>query len=220
MGIEDNRKYDYPPRSEEEKNYRENNFFARDDNYWKNPFSNETILCRMSDGSVTRINEFRRIGHPGACGMSMYGTEGSYEQQSSSGGTGYSTKAGIWVNKNIDERLDVTELLKCDGVGADEIGGDMDKVNSLDGTHEGVSRLHDVSRLPKEFLGLPNGHAGSHQFLVDDFVKACVSGKRPPNNVWAAARYLIPGLIGHKSAMAGGKLMEVPDFGEGPKIRK
>ena len=214
MGIEDHREYTLPPKDEAEKEYREYDFYAREDRYWKNPFSNETILCKMSDGSVMRINEFRRIGHPGTVGMSLYGTDGSYEQQSSPTGGGYSTKAGIWLNKNLNERLDVTDLLSCEGVPAREVQGDMARVTGADGTHEGASKLHDLARLPKEFLGLPNGHAGSHQFLVDDFVRACVSGKTPPNHVWAAARYLIPGLIGHESAMNGSVLMEVPDFGD------
>ena len=39
------------------------------------------LLCRMSDGSTARISEFRRIGHPGTVGMSLYGTEASYEEQ-------------------------------------------------------------------------------------------------------------------------------------------
>ncbi|MDA0748553.1 MAG: Gfo/Idh/MocA family oxidoreductase, partial [bacterium] len=59
----------------------EDNLYARKDNVWKNPFSNETMLCRMSDGSMARINEFRRIGHPGTVGMSLYGTEAGYEEQ-------------------------------------------------------------------------------------------------------------------------------------------
>ncbi|MCF7853264.1 MAG: Gfo/Idh/MocA family oxidoreductase [Candidatus Pacebacteria bacterium] len=213
MGIPDHRDYSLPPKSEEEKQYRLEDYYARDDSYWENPFSNETMLCKMSDGSVARINEFRRVGHPGTVGMSMYGTDGSYEQQSGATGTGYSTKAGIWVNKNLDERMDVTDLLACGGVPASDVPGNMDKVTAADGTHEGASKLHDLSRLPKEFIGLPNGHAGSHQFLVDDFVRACVSGRTPPNNVWDAARYLIPGLVAHESAMKGGELMEVPDFG-------
>jgi hypothetical protein len=70
-----------------------------------------------------------------------------------------------------------------------------------------------VHLLPREFAGLPNGHNGSHQFLVHDFVTACVTGQRPPNNVWDAARYLIPGLVAHESALQGGALMEVPDLG-------
>ncbi|MFA7184719.1 MAG: Gfo/Idh/MocA family oxidoreductase, partial [Victivallales bacterium] len=209
MGIPDHRDDALPPTSDLEWEYREDNFYARKDNFWKNPFSNETMLCKMSDGSVARINEFRRIGYPGAVRMSMYGTEGSYEQQ-----IGRNSKdSGMWLNKKLDERLDVTDLLRCDGVPATKITGEMSKVTSADGTHDRASKLHDLSRLPKEFIGLPNEHCGSHQFLVDDFVRACVTGKQPPNNVWQAARYLIPGLVAHESAMHGSVLMEVPDLG-------
>ena len=214
MGVEDHREYKLPPKDEEEKEYRSGDYYAREDNFWKNPFSNETMLCKMSDGSIMRTNEFRRAGHTGTSGMSMIGTDGSYEQQINPTGKGYSTKAAIWLNKNLDDRLDVSDLIACEGVADADVGGDMDKVTGTDGTHEGASKVHDLSRLPKEFLGLPNGHAGSHQFMVDDFVKACVSGKTPPNNVWDAARYLIPGLIAHESAMNGSVLMEVPDFGD------
>jgi hypothetical protein len=216
MGVPDRREHRWPAKSEEEKQYRRENYYARDDACWDNPFSNETMLCKMSDGSVARINEFRRIGHPGTVGMSMYGTDGSYEQQSGAAGAGYSAKAGIWVNKNLDERVDVTPLLECAGVPDSEIRGNMEKVTAADGTHQGASKLHDLSRLPREFIGLPNGHAGSHQFLVDDFVRACVSGRTPVNNVWDAARYLVPGLIAHESAIQGGQLMDVPDFGDPP----
>ena len=58
----------------------EDGLFDATMNVWGNAFSNETALCRMSDGSIARFNEFRRIGHPGTVGMSMYGTEGSYEE--------------------------------------------------------------------------------------------------------------------------------------------
>jgi hypothetical protein len=75
--------------------------------------------------------------------------------------------------------------------------------------------VHDLARLPKEYVGLPNGHNGSHQFLVDDFIRACVEGTLPPNNVWQAARYMAPGLVAHESAVRGGELLEVPDFGDG-----
>ena len=45
------------------------------DQVYNNHFSNETALCRMSDGSMARISEFRRVGHPGTVSMSLYGTE-------------------------------------------------------------------------------------------------------------------------------------------------
>jgi len=76
--------------------------------------------------------------------------------------------------------------------------------------------VHDVSQLPKEFKGMPNGHEGAHQFLVHEFVTAVADRRQPPNNVWQAARYLVPGLIAHESALKGGVLMDVPDFGAGP----
>jgi len=181
------------------------NLYAREDNVWKNPFSNETMLCRMSDGSMARFNEFRRIGHPGTVGMSLYGTEGSYEEQ---------VGGQMWVTKNRAECLDLQAELACRGISTS--GGLMERVTGADGTHLDVSSVHPVERLPKEFVGLPNGHNGSHQFLVHDFVTACVTRVHPPNNVWQAARYLLPGLMAHESAMQGGKLMDVPDLGDPP----
>ena len=180
------------------------NLYAREDNVWKNPFSNETMLCRMSDGSMARISEFRRIGHPGTVGMSLYGTEAGYEE-----GVG----ARTWVTKDRSTCIDLSEELRCGSIPISADTGEMAKVTSADGTHHGVSAVHPVHLLPGEFAGLPNGHNGSHQFLVHDFVTACVTGERPPNNVWDAARYLIPGLIAHESALQGGVLRDVPDLG-------
>jgi len=157
--------------------------FNRKGSFWNNNFSNEAMLCRMSDGSVARFNEFRRIGHPGTVRMSLHGTEAGYEEQH---------EGKMWVTKDTKSCIDLRTELDC-----------------LE-----VSKIHPVHRLPKEFLGLESGHCGSHHFLVDDFVKSCVSGAQPPINIYQAARYVIPGLIGHESAMQGGVLLDVPDFGD------
>lgn len=161
-----------------------------------NVFSNETALFEMSDGSSARINEFRRIGHSGGERLSLYGTEGSFELQAGN---------AVWVHKGGIE--DVTAALACPGR----------KVRG--GTFVEASSVHPIERLPREFLGLPNGHWGSHQFLVDDFVQSCVTGKLPPNNVWQAARYLVPGLIAHESSKRSGRRLAVPDLGDAPKQR-
>ena len=84
------------------------------------------------------------------------------------------------------------------------------------GTYAGLSRVHAVGRLPKEFAGQASGHAGSHAFLVEDFVQACATGQHAPTDVWQAARYCVPGLIAHESAKQGGALLEIPDFGDSP----
>jgi predicted dehydrogenase len=170
--------------------------FHQPDPVHDNHFSNETMLCRMSDGSMARFNEFRRVGHPGTVRLSLFGTKGSYEQN---------TATKVWVTRDPKELQDVTHRLAIEDLPAP--GG---------GRYTGVSRVHPVDRLPRSFVGLPNDHLGSHQFLVDDFVRSCVTGSLPPNNVWQAARYLLPGFVGHESALSGGVLLEVPDFGDAP----
>jgi predicted dehydrogenase len=186
----------------------EDGIYAPGANAWDNRFSDQCALYRMSDGSVCRINEFRRVGHPGTVRMTLFGTEGSFE---------HNAAGAVWLTKHGQEPLD--ERLACVGVPAGQAAGgaaSMDRVTAQDGTHLGVSSVHPVERLPREFIGLPNGHAGAHQFLVCDFVEACVHGRLPPNHVWDAARYMLPGLVAHESARQGGRLLEIPDLGGPP----
>ena len=177
-------------------------------NMWNNTFSNQTALFTMSDGSCCRINEFRRIGHPGTVRMTLFGTEGSFEDN---------TAGAMWLTKNKKESVDTLfEFVEAAeaGAGAPAADGGMNKVTSDDGTHKPYTRVHQADRLPEAFKTLPNGHYGSHQFLVDDFVKACYYNKTPPNNAWAAARYTIPGIIAHESSLKGGATLEIPDLGD------
>lgn len=82
---------------------------------------------------------------------------------------------------------------------------------------EGFAPIQDRSRLPKTMRNTPKfSHYNSHPFLVDDFVRAVMTGKLPPNNAWDSARYMIPGLIAHESALKDGMLMDIPDFGAAP----
>lgn len=173
----------------------EDGVYRPDVNRWRNAFSNQTALFQMSDGSSCRINEFRRIGHPGAVRMTLFGTAASFE---------HSRAGAIWLTKDRAAAQRLDEELAGTGVTTEH------------GTYAGLSRVHPVERLPQEFANVPTGHAGSHQFLVDDFVRACVEGRHPPNNVWMAARYCVPGLLAHESAVRGGELLEIPDFGDAP----
>ncbi|MDW7657639.1 MAG: Gfo/Idh/MocA family oxidoreductase [Bacillota bacterium] len=184
--------------------------YQKEANIYENEFSNQTALFRMSDGSMCRINEFRRIGHPGTVRLSLFGTEGSFE---------HNTQSAVWVTKDAKQKKLLDEQLTCRNVSAKSKAGrsvDMDLVTAAAGTYLGTAPIQPVDRLPETFIGLPNGHCGSHQFLVDDFVKACVSGMLPPNNIWDAARYVIPGLVAHESAKKDGLLLDIPDFGDAP----
>ncbi len=77
--------------------------------------------------------------------------------------------------------------------------------------HAKLAKVHHKYRLPEVYTALPNGHFGSHQFLVDDFMKALMTQKLPPNHAWRAAEYVLPGLIAHQSALRGGEVMKIPD---------
>ena len=82
----------------------------------------------------------------------------------------------------------------------------------------GLAPVHEPARLPQEFLGAPNGHEGSHQFLVDDFVTAVNKNQLPPVNAWVAARYTLPGIVAHQSALRGGVRLPIRDFGDAPAM--
>ena len=186
----------------------EDGIFRIGANMWDNVFSNETAMMRTSDGGMMRINEFRRIGWQGISSvqMGLYGTKGCYESQADS---------QVWVTIDPKEMVALNDLLACSQIPVNHVQSNMDQT-VLQEFHEGVSSVHPIGRLPKEFVGLNNGHCGSHQFLVDDFVKAVTTNMLPPNHVWASARYCIPGLVAHQSAKRDGEMMDIPDLGEPP----
>ncbi|RAP76569.1 Gfo/Idh/MocA family protein [Paenibacillus montanisoli] len=187
----------------------EDEIFRVGNNLWDNPFSNETALMRTSDGGMMRINEFRRAGWTGKNGtyMSIFGTKGSYEEHANS---------QVWSGFEHGTLEDITELLDCKpGIWHHELFALPEKTR-IEFSKGVLSKVHHSDRLPKEFEGQPNGHLGSHQFLVDDFVQACVSGKLPPLHAWNAAKYSAPGLVAHESALRGGEMLKIPDFGRPP----
>ena len=71
-----------------------------------------------------------------------------------------------------------------------------------------------LATLGPEFYG---GHEGSHAHLVHEFVEAAARDRRPAINAWEAARYMAAGVTAHQSALRGGEVLEVPDWGEAPE---
>lgn len=70
--------------------------------------------------------------------------------------------------------------------------------------------------LPEAVAADLGGHGGSHSYLVHEFVDSVARGRLPRTNVWQAVRYTLPGAMAHASALRGGELLEVPDFGDAP----
>ena len=170
---------------------------------WGNNQSNQVGLFKTSDGGVMRIAELRRVGtsplEP-TVRMSIFGTEGSFEQQ-----VGYAS----WANK---ESFTIV---------TDEIStfSDVENPHSLEPGYQsaglwdgGFAKVHDRSQLPESFKGLSNGHGGSHQFMVDDFVMDAAGERPAPMNIDDAVRFTLPGVLAHQSASLGGSTLEIPLF--------
>lgn len=223
MGLRD----DYP-----------DDIFGEKKNDFENPFSNETAVFRMSGGGVVRINEFRRIGinKPSTYITCFYGEDAAYDRVTDNHFfqiaplTDRNGRKNEMYLENVSDELMPEAYLEFKKRAADGISNNGDLgwrfKNSTWDEHtspvsitaiEGFAKIQNRDRLPKSFRNIPaSSHFNSHPFLVDDFCRAVVEGKLPPNNAWDAARYMIPGLIAHESALRGGELMDIPDFGEAP----
>lgn len=187
--------------------------FGTGQNYWNNPFSNTSMLLKMSDGSIVRISENRRIAWrvPETYISSFHGTRASYEcsmvQHS------YIKKPGEAVTvayEDVSDLLNPTEMTTHKG--------EPDFLQNVANGKwsSGEAPIQITHRLPLEFSGIHTGHAGTHKFMVDDFCQAYVTGKLSPTNAWQAARYNLPGLTAHESAIHGGMALDVPDPGDPP----
>jgi predicted dehydrogenase len=183
--------------------------FDRDVSMFDNDFSNASALFELNDGGVMRINEMRRVGYPSHIRESrfrFFGTEASFEQLA---------QVSVWQDKDkvhdISAELESRATMSPDDPALAKVAPAL-----RDAFVSGLADVHDAARLPAEFRGAPTGHEGSHQFLVDDFVVAVNNGTLPPVNAWVAARFTMPGIIAHQSALQGGVRLPVPDFGDAP----
>lgn len=190
--------------------------FGEDVNNFGNPFSNTAMLAELAGGGIVRISENRCLAWaaPETFINQFYGTEGSYE---------FSVGKHHLATRKEEPRTkmhmkDVTEELLPASVYdilREDYARGIQKIADGAGYNESAP-VQPTARLPKEFEGMRNGHNGTHHFLVDDFCRAYDTGKLSPCNIWAVARYNIPGLIAHQSALAGGVPMDVPDLGDPP----
>ncbi|MBR5868302.1 MAG: Gfo/Idh/MocA family oxidoreductase, partial [Clostridia bacterium] len=190
----------------------EPDIFSKGANYWDNPFSNSSMLLKLSNNAVVRISENRRIAwhFPETYISNFHCTKASYE---------CSLVQHSYVK--MDDRgqvdyTDVSDLLNPIALTPHKHEPDFlqKAVNGAWGS--GEAPIQACSRLPREFDSLSTGHAGTHKFMVDDFCQAFVSGKLSPTNAWQAARYNLPGLIAHQCAMEDGKTVDIPDLGDPP----
>ncbi len=187
--------------------------FGKGQNYWDNPFSNSSMLLKLSNGAIVRISENRRIAwhFPETYISCFHGTKASYE---------CSLVQHSYLKMDSKGNVDFEDV--SDVLNPAELTPHKGEKDFLQNVSNGKwcnteAPIQASSRLPVEFDNLPTGHAGTHKFMVDDFCQAYASGKLSPTNAWQAARYNIPGLIAHQCAMEGGKTVDIPDLGNPPE---
>ncbi len=159
----------------------------RADTVSANEFGNETALFRMSNGATCEIREYRKIGHVNFENFSVYGTEASLLSLPPEG------SPARWLTTEGVTELTVDQM-------RDPLPPEVEKAVE--------------HSLPYNLYG---GHGGSHPYLVHEFVEAVHQDRLPAVNVWEAARYFAPGVVAHKSALKGGELLKVPDWGDPPR---
>ncbi|GAA1268576.1 Gfo/Idh/MocA family oxidoreductase [Arthrobacter pascens] len=191
------------------KDDRQDGVFDKDVSMFGNDFSNATALFELNDGGVMRTNEMRRVGYPSHIRESrfrFFGTEASFEQLA---------KVTVWQDKanvhDISEQMESRPSMALDDPSLANVAPEL-----RDAFVSGLAPVHDSDRLPEEFRGAPNGHEGSHHFLVDDFVTAVNTRTLPPVNAWTAARFTLPGIVAHESARRNGERLLIRDFGDAP----
>jgi predicted dehydrogenase len=174
-----------------------------------NAFTNEVALFQMSNGATVRIAEMRET--PGCPGndsetFRVFGTLGSYSE-------------GRWCEiarpdyDNIDlsnpPRPTTVQVTKKEMF--DPLPQEVQ-----DAFKRAMNKTVDETDLQNLDFN-PQGHGGSHPYMVHEFVEAVANNRQPATNIWEAARYMVMGVMAHKSALKDGETLEIPDWGDAPE---
>lgn len=183
--------------------HRENDPFFAD-----SAFSNEMALFKMANGAVVRVLEMRET--PGIVGSDsetfrVFGTRGAFSEN-----------RWFEIDRPDAANLDLDNLPKPRTTALtpqemfDPLPPDVEQA---------FKRVMHRDKSEAELLSIdfqPQGHGGSHPYLVHEFVDAVANCRVPAINIWEAARYMAMGVAAHQSAIKDGETVKVPDWGDAP----
>ncbi len=162
-------------------------------NQYRNPFWNATSFFKTSGGHCARVAVFFHVAAGGTERAQFYGDRLSYIMKRPEG----SPNTVIRIEKGGKTELDENGYPK----------GDV-KIEAYD-------QPDHLERLP-EALRVKTGHGGSHTFLTHEFVSAIVEDRHPAINIWEAIAFTLPGIVAEQSALRGGELLKIKDYGKAP----
>lgn len=178
-----------------------NQFGAEDPFFAQMDFANIVALFRLANGVPFRVGEMREVA--GNIGLSsedfrLFGSRGSYSngQWNDNGRTAFS-EAPKHVASTRPTEAEMRDPLPPE-------------------VAEAFKAVQNPDAKPGDDF-VPQGHGGSHPYLVHEFVSAICDGRRPAIDAWKAASYMAMGVAAHKSAMRDGEIVKVEDFGRAPR---
>jgi len=162
-------------------------------NEYGNPFWNTTGFFKTSGGHSSRISVFWHVAAGGTERGSIYGSLMSYVMERPEG----SPDTTIQISKEGKTVIDAN------------------------GYPEGEVKI-EAYKEPTHWEVLPpsmrvkTGHGGSHTFLTHEFISSIIEDRWPTVNVYEAIAFTVPGIIAHQSALRGGELLKIKDYGAAP----
>ena len=194
------------------KDTNDNFFLKKENNSYGNEFSNEFSMMRLSKGGLARVAECRSIGYksPSSYISGFYGTKGAYQFSNAQHLVTTLTEKGVDLRDVSDEvNSKASTKAKYEQENSESYKKEMAN-HVYQWNSPSPQQDENFKHVPMEFNGLPNGHMASHQLLINDFMTAVYEREDPFVNAVRSARYTVPGLIAHKSAMMGSVTLKVP----------
>ncbi len=170
----------------------------RDEFFRDYDFSDIAAFFYMANGATLRICEFREIG----C-LAMDRHE---EETFRIFGTAASFARNVWEenHRRAPESV-VRPIDHCSFTDA-ELRDPLPEAVA-----EAFKAVMNPDAKPEDDF-VPEGHGGSHPYLVHEFCSAVAENRRPEVDAREAAAYMAMGVAAHRSACRDGELTEVAQF--------
>jgi predicted dehydrogenase len=161
------------------------------DNFYDNPFRNESALFKTNRGHTFRVLRWGAGAVKGCERAQWLGSKMSFYSAHPNG-------VGPVIVRSTTRK------------GKDDAGFVVSEAK-LEPYQQ--PNWWSTEMLP-EPLRHDSGHQGSHTFLTHEFIDAVAHDRKPTVDVYEALSYTAPGIVAHQSAVSGGQQMKIPVFDE------
>ncbi len=159
-------------------------------NPYSNPFWNESAMFKTDSGLAFDVRVWWKGAHRGAERAEWIGDQMSFYGHTANGQGPVIVRRGTQTEKDD--------------------GGFVRNLPNFENYQQ--TEWWKTEMLP-EPLRHNSGHEGSHTFITHEFIDSVLNSRRPAVDVYEAVACTAPGIVAHQSALKGGTLLKIPDFG-------